>query len=310
VLIHRHPMAVLKSLKRREQLPADRILLLWLQHTLEAEFYSRHFRRVIVSYEQFLKNPSTTITSVQGLWPGLDFAAKDQKDGVKVEVRPDLNHDKGPFDSSADRINGQLLQLALDVHKTIGASDRPDFKQLDCARQALHDHLYSVMQQLSRMVTLQVFWEPSGTKGFSEENSIRKSVKMSRKTITVSLDFPAAADGIQGLRLDPAETPCLVHIKHIWLRNNSNEIIWQWPLINQHYISKFQLPFVIANNDTRLIDRRHLGAKWLSLLGQSNDPALLICPPDDCLSKLKENCKLEIQAKWEPLSVELASLLV
>jgi hypothetical protein len=90
-------MAVLKSLKRREQLPADRILLLWLQHTLEAEFYSRHFRRVIVSYEQFLKNPSAIVGSVQGLWPGLDFAAKEQEDGVKVEVRPDLNQPKTPL---------------------------------------------------------------------------------------------------------------------------------------------------------------------------------------------------------------------
>jgi hypothetical protein len=165
------------------------------------------------------------------------------------------------------------------------------------------------MQQLSRIVILQVFWEPSGAKGFSEENSIRKSVKMSRHTIIVSLDFPVPAEGIKSLRLDPAETPCLVHIRHIWLRNNSNEIIWQWPSINQNDISKFQSPFVIANNDTKLIDRRHLGAKWLSMLGHSNDPGLLICPPDDCLSKLKENCRLEIQAKWEPLSIELASLL-
>ena len=79
--------------------------------------------------------------------------------------------------------------------------------------------------------------------------------------------------------------------------------------MDQHDISKFQSPFVVANNDTRLIDRRYLGAKWLSLLGQSHDPALLICPPDDCLSMLKGNCRLEIQAKWEPLSLELASLL-
>jgi hypothetical protein len=71
------------------------------------------------------------------------------------------------------------------------------------------------MQQLSRTVTLQLFWEPSGAKGFSEENSIRQSMKMSRQTIIASLDLPTPADGIQGLRLDPAETPCLVHIKHI-----------------------------------------------------------------------------------------------
>ena len=309
LLIHRHPMAVLKSLKRREQLPADRILLLWLEHTLEAEFYSRRFRRVIVSYEQFLKNPSATVASVQGLWPDLDFAAKDQEDGVKVEVRPDLNHAKDPFDSSADRINGQLLQLALDVHQTLGASDRPDLQQLDCARQALHDHLYSVMQQLSRMVTLQVFWEPSRDQGFSEENSIRRSVRMSRQTILVGLDFPAPADGIQGLRLDPAETPCLVHVKHVWLRNNSNEIIWQWSSMDQQDISESQAPFVAANDDTKLIDRRHLGAKWLSILSHSYDAALMICPPDDCLSKLKGSCRLEIQAKWEPLSLELASLI-
>jgi hypothetical protein len=67
---------------------------------------------------------------------------------------------------------------------------------------------------------------------------------------------------------------------------------------------------VASNNDTKLIDRSHFGVNWMSLFSQSHDPALLICPPDDCLSKLKENCRLEIQAKWEPLSLELASLLV
>jgi hypothetical protein len=132
---------------------------------------------------------------------------------------------------------------------------------------------------------------------------------MSRQTIIVSLDFPAPADGIQGLRLDPAETPCLVHIKHIWLRSNGNEIIWQWMPISHQDASKSQTPFVAANNDTKLIDRSHLGANWMSMLCQSHDPALLICPPDDCLSKLKGNCRLEIQAKWEPLSLELVSLI-
>jgi hypothetical protein len=132
---------------------------------------------------------------------------------------------------------------------------------------------------------------------------------MSRQTIIVGLDFPAPADGIQGLRLDTAETPCLVHIKHIWLRNHCDEIIWQWPSMDQQDILESQAPFVAANDDTKLIDRRHLGAKWLSILSHSYDAALLICPPDDSLSKLKGSCRLEIQAKWEPLSLELASLI-
>jgi hypothetical protein len=54
VLIVREPLAVVRSLQRRDHLPVNRALLLWLQYTLEAERHTRQLPRLLLSYRQLL----------------------------------------------------------------------------------------------------------------------------------------------------------------------------------------------------------------------------------------------------------------
>ena len=55
LLVVRHPLAVALSLQRRDQLPVERSLLLWLSHSLEAERHCRHLPRQVVVYELLLR---------------------------------------------------------------------------------------------------------------------------------------------------------------------------------------------------------------------------------------------------------------
>ena len=105
LIVHRHPLAVLKSLARRYQLPADRILLLWLQHTLEAEFHSRRFKRRIISYEEFLKNPGTLMVQAKGFWPHLEIGNHHPSSAGDSTVKQELNHAAEPFNDSAHPAN-------------------------------------------------------------------------------------------------------------------------------------------------------------------------------------------------------------
>lgn len=54
-LIHivRDPLAVAHSLYRRDRFPIERGLLLWLSQNLNAEFFTRGYRRCFVNYEDF-----------------------------------------------------------------------------------------------------------------------------------------------------------------------------------------------------------------------------------------------------------------
>ncbi|MGN2242001.1 glycosyltransferase [Frateuria sp. GZRR33] len=56
VLVVRRPEEVIASLARRDHLPADQAAWVWLRHVIEAEAATRGMPRVLVRYEQLLKD--------------------------------------------------------------------------------------------------------------------------------------------------------------------------------------------------------------------------------------------------------------
>ncbi len=73
LFVVRHPLEVAESLHARDGWPHARSLLLWLQHILEAERATRRCRRVMVTYDQLLRDWSRSMGLVsQALgvaWP-------------------------------------------------------------------------------------------------------------------------------------------------------------------------------------------------------------------------------------------------
>lgn len=57
LLVHRDPAAVAASLARRDAFSAEKAALLWLDHVLGAERWSRELRRTVVSYDELLRDP-------------------------------------------------------------------------------------------------------------------------------------------------------------------------------------------------------------------------------------------------------------
>ena len=53
ILIVRSPREVMASLQARDELPPSVSALLWLQHVLAAEFHSRGYPRLMVTYDQY-----------------------------------------------------------------------------------------------------------------------------------------------------------------------------------------------------------------------------------------------------------------
>lgn len=73
VIMVRDPIEVVQSLKRRDGFSESKSYLLWLEHLLDAELWSRGHPRVVVSYDQLLgnwQNVSHQIAQGLGLlWP-------------------------------------------------------------------------------------------------------------------------------------------------------------------------------------------------------------------------------------------------
>lgn len=93
VIIVRHPLAVARSLAKRDGMPQDKGLLLWLRHLLDAERDSRSIRRVFVQYHDLLLDwrsvAAQIATSLALEWPTpIESAVVD----VEEFLRPALRH--------------------------------------------------------------------------------------------------------------------------------------------------------------------------------------------------------------------------
>jgi len=94
----RDPIAVARSLQRRNGFSAEKSLWLWLNHNLAVERQTRGQKRVFVDYMTLLDNPLITLEKI---WEVLDLSApkidENTRKSIVDFVTPALNHsDAGP----------------------------------------------------------------------------------------------------------------------------------------------------------------------------------------------------------------------
>lgn len=294
LLVVRRPEAVAASLWRRDQLPLDRALLLWVSHTLEAELHSREQPRLVVSYEALLKDPAAVVSSCQRLagLPEQPLLAGLQG----AWIRPELNHANKPLDVAADVGTRGLLQLATAVYRALsdGSMDAMERQELlDRARLELQERMQALLRLGSQRAMLQLFWEPRAGGGFCEEHSQRRAVVMERSKAEVVFVLPNTAAQPKALRLDLAEQPGLISLQQLELRDIAGKSLWQWG------VGAADLPGHGANPHTRVL------AEGLVLAGDG-DPGLLLAIPAESLERLGSGSSLRVVARWQALPVEVA----
>ena len=292
VLILRDPMAVVQSLRRRDQLPINRSLLLWLQHTLEAERHTRHLPRFVVTYEQLLDNPEAVLQRCQQFWPEQTWTVTG---GFQIDRN--LNH--GALDQAGPQ-PGQnaepaLLELALKVYGLL-AQREPDLGQLDHAHGLVRERLQLVEEQLGRNVTLQLFWQMEGQAEFCEHQSERLSLAIGRGHARAQLTLPQMELALVALRLDPAEQPGIMNLQRLALLDHQGRKLWQWQQGDGG-----SLPLHPATASTRLMEK--------SIVCLDHDPGVILQIPLPCLEPMKAGGTLQVDGHWEPLSAELGGML-
>jgi hypothetical protein len=94
----RNPYEVASSLGRRNNMPLEKSLLLWMDYQLKAELYSRGYPRLFISYSSFLENPVEVLHSVV---PALNLDVKVDKkaeEEISSFIDPALSHNSGRDD--------------------------------------------------------------------------------------------------------------------------------------------------------------------------------------------------------------------
>ena len=85
IIIYRNPLEVAESLSKRDQMDSQRAINIWLQHILDAEFYTRGYPRTVISYSELLddwRNTMLTVSDNLSLhWPiSIDQAGSEIDD--------------------------------------------------------------------------------------------------------------------------------------------------------------------------------------------------------------------------------------
>ena len=301
VLAVRQPEAVAASLVSRDQLPLDRALLLWLSHTLEAERATRQLPRLVLSYEQLLQDPAAAVQRCQQL-AGLPITTPSAE-LLGEWIRPNLNHHQRSSDGLERKGEGKtLLQWANTVYAALVEPAAEQQRELlDRAQAVVQEKLQALLEQGSRRVSLQLFWEPEAGGGFSEAASQRRSVMAERGRATVVFQLPAGAERPRLLRLDLAEEPAMVTVLAIRLRSATGSLIWQWPAEQTSPGQEQALPLSSLNPDTLLLEGG-------VLLAATSDPNVILVAPVEVLQKLGANAELELEAFWQPLPHEVVQM--
>lgn len=93
VIALRNPVEVVRSLKRRDGFSEAKSFLLWLEHLLEAERWSRTHPRVVVTYDQLLNDWQVTSSHIAA---GLNFSWPVESASVAAQIHsflePSLQH--------------------------------------------------------------------------------------------------------------------------------------------------------------------------------------------------------------------------
>jgi len=156
-----------------------------------------------------------------------------------------------------------------------------------------------LLEQGSRRVSLQLFWEPEEGGGFSEATSQCRSVMAERSRATVVFQLPAGAERPRLLRLDLAEEPAMVSVLAIRLRSATGTLIWQWPAEQTLPDQKRALPVRGVNPHTMVLPGGVVSAA-------TADPGVVLDIPMEVLQQLETKAELDLKAIWQPLSLELA----
>jgi hypothetical protein len=121
ILALRHPAEVVQSLWRRDRLPRETSLLLWLRHVLEAEHHSRGLSRVFIQYAALMEQPEAVIDTIEHR---LNLMLPRRTAQARLEVQefltPELRHNVAEHPDVRDpmgwaaRVQDALGLLAAD----------------------------------------------------------------------------------------------------------------------------------------------------------------------------------------------------
>lgn len=138
IIPYRNPFEVANSLRKRDGLSIEKGMLLWMYHFLLAEFFSRQYERVFISFDDLINNTSIVIDEIyNNLEIDLKYLYSKNKDKVTEFLEPDLKNHNVSIENLSKNTPG-IIKSILDLKKELNSSDLS--KEFDVLRHELFNY--------------------------------------------------------------------------------------------------------------------------------------------------------------------------
>lgn len=116
ICMNRNPVEVVASLQKRDRFSREKALVLWLNHSLSAELYSRGRPRVFIGFDQVVNSPVETLLKIEReanlVFP---VSVKEASGDINGFVSPDLRHHKA--DAVLKEAHEGLSLMACELYR-------------------------------------------------------------------------------------------------------------------------------------------------------------------------------------------------
>lgn len=323
VLVLRRPEEVAASLLHRDGIPNNKGMLLYVAYLLDAERYTRKCKRVVVLYDDLLRDWLTVFAELNStLDLQFDELSADVGKRVTEFLSPALRNFKIKSSKDSD-IAGSPAVLAARLYSALARRSATTDGEIDDIQKDFDSHLAKLEPWLSDSAQLnrlkqeivhsgplfhavlgrgayaQLFWGDVDV-DMSEIRSVRLPLACDQSVQCLRFVLPNIKNLVASLRIDISDRPVACQISRLSVEDEQGGLIWVWAVGTPL--------FEDCSEDMRVLDS--VGAiESLHLIATGSDPYATLCIPKPVLDQLTGGWSIVVAVSVSPLASGVPILL-
>lgn len=129
----RHPVEVAQSLMKRNKMPLEKGILLWMKYNLMAEYYSRKYKRIFIKFNDLLNNPEETIKRIG---KALNIKFPKTYETVRNQIENFLDENLKHHTAELEVLPDYIPSYVKELYSFLFKGKRKNYAQLDKLRKA------------------------------------------------------------------------------------------------------------------------------------------------------------------------------
>lgn len=325
IITARTPDEVVASLARRDAMPANKASLLYLTYLLDAEQYTRSYRRMITEFSSLLNDWPSVLQKINLAFDSvLPASFLDNSDAVDAFLSVELTHFKSP-NSLSDKLPEGLSCLTDRLYRLLVAdqsssttneihrltSDFNSHLQMPEAWVSQSTHTARLERELvtpgllsekiiGKSAESVLYWASREESSFSEDRTLRISVDFGSQSQELRYIFDRKLDGLARLRFDIINLPAFCLLLRLRLENAVGVTVWEW--------TGGSTPFSSPSPDMHLLSEME-GVVGQVVFSSGFDPHANLNLPTDLLATVSEGWALIVEATFQLPHVGLPLVL-